>query len=410
MLVVSTGRHTPCHFLAQLGNITQQSNSQANRRGNEAWQFQEKLMRISTRLAVVAALACMAPGAIADTNVQTPPAPTTSPSFTFDQEKQGSLRVIQQFRACKSSSEISALLTNSSAAQMAVIECTGIGLVAGFQSMSDKPKDPNLIKDLTAFLNGYGLNDKTMPKNSLANLPASAMAHGREMLAGLGPFELRVDKLSTDVKVEPPFSGWPADTNGYKMIYLSPDSLKVTVTGPITAAQMPTTFTTKYEEGAWRIDFGDMTKMAQARPSGGDVSGTDKSHAKTPGAAAAKLFEAVKNDDLPEVKGLLASHPSLIEARDDQGQTPLLADSFWDHQDIAKYLLTHHASVDAKDNIGTTALMQAASFDHVATAQLLLAHGASVNAKDDFGHTALNSAKQMKNDDMVKLLRSHGGK
>jgi len=362
-------------------------------------------MRISTTFAIVTAFACLAPCALADNNTPAPAA-TSGPTFTFDAEKQGSFAAIQQFRSAKSTTEFATVLTNSSAAQLAVIESIGIALIAGFQSMGEKQTDPNLSKDLTAYLNGYGLNDNTMPKNSLAGLPASATSHGREMLAGLVPFEQRADKLSTDSKITPPAAGWPADQSGYKMTYLAPDAVKVTVVGPNTATQMPKTFTTKYEDGAWRIDLGDLTKTAQVSPS----SGPSTSYPKTPGAAAAKLFDAVKNDDIHGVKTILAAHPALIEARDDQGQTPLIAVGFWDHLDVAQFLVAHHANVNAHDNTGTTALMQAASFDHLETAQLLLAHGAAVNQKDDFGHTALDQAKQMKNADVEKLLVSHGAK
>ena len=362
-------------------------------------------MRISTRFAIVAAVACLAPSALADNDAPAPTAAST-PVFTLDAKKQGSFDAIQQLRSAKSSIDFSKVLSNNTAAQMAVIESMGIALIAGFEGMGEKQPDPNLSKDLMAYLNGYGLNEKTMPKNSLANLPASAALHGREMLAGIAPFELRAEKLSTDSKMTAPAAGWPADQSGYKMTDLGPDAVKVTVIGPNTAVQMPKTFTTKYEDGAWRVDLGDLTKMAQVTPS----NGPSTSYPKTPGAAAAKLFDAVKNDDIHGIKVILNSHPALIEARDDQGQTPLIAVGFWDHLDVAQFLVAHHASVNAHDNTGTTALMQAASFDHLETAQLLIAHGAAVNQKDDFGHTALDQAKQMKNDDVEKLLVSHGGK
>jgi ankyrin repeat protein len=66
--------------------------------------------------------------------------------------------------------------------------------------------------------------------------------------------------------------------------------------------------------------------------------------------------------------------------------------------------------VNAKDEDGVTPLHEAALWGHNEVAELLIANGAEVNAKDDDDQTALDSAIKDKHTETADLLRKHGGK
>jgi len=66
--------------------------------------------------------------------------------------------------------------------------------------------------------------------------------------------------------------------------------------------------------------------------------------------------------------------------------------------------------VNAKDEDGVTPLHEAALWGHNEVAELLIANGADVNAKNDDGRTPLDSAIKDKHTEIAALLRKHGGK
>ena len=66
--------------------------------------------------------------------------------------------------------------------------------------------------------------------------------------------------------------------------------------------------------------------------------------------------------------------------------------------------------VNAKDEEGGTPLHFATGWDHKEIVELLIDAGADVNAKDDIGDTPLDVAIQLKKTEIAGLLGKHGGK
>jgi ankyrin repeat protein len=81
------------------------------------------------------------------------------------------------------------------------------------------------------------------------------------------------------------------------------------------------------------------------------------------------------------------------------------------HEGVADLLLSNNADVNAKTNDGSTPLLMAAYKGSRDVAELLLDSGADLNAKDGkYGLTALRWATGQHHDDVVKLLRQRGAK
>src|SRR4028119_1423758 len=75
---------------------------------------------------------------------------------------------------------------------------------------------------------------------------------------------------------------------------------------------------------------------------------------------AQDLYHAVQYDDKPKVKALLEVDPTLINAKNAMGWTPLHSAAHWWHPQVALMLIGKGAGVNAKDNNGATPLHEAA--------------------------------------------------
>ena len=78
------------------------------------------------------------------------------------------------------------------------------------------------------------------------------------------------------------------------------------------------------------------------------------------------------------------------------------------HKDVVELLLANKAEVNAKANDGGTPLHAAASGGNKDVVELLLASKAEVNAKDNQGMTPLHLAEIWKHADLVELLLANG--
>lgn len=127
------------------------------------------------------------------------------------------------------------------------------------------------------------------------------------------------------------------------------------------------------------------------------------------GKGATALISAVdsyypyehKDKDRAETVRLLLDAGAEVDARDDEGNTALLANGF--DVKVASLLIEHGADVNARNNRGWTPLFNASSAELV---RFLLQHGASLSIRDNDGKTALENARQYGNPETVALLES----
>ena len=146
------------------------------------------------------------------------------------------------------------------------------------------------------------------------------------------------------------------------------------------------------------------------------------------GAVNDALFFAIEDQPaLKEPPGYVPEVPHAIEAllqkcahvdaRDEDGGTPLMAAAAYGQLPIAKFLVERGADLEARDKHGNTALLDAACDCAVATMpdasnviQFLLERGADVNAANKEGNTALiiASGGGVVKTEIVRLLLQHG--
>jgi ankyrin repeat protein len=126
------------------------------------------------------------------------------------------------------------------------------------------------------------------------------------------------------------------------------------------------------------------------------------------------LFEAAALGMADRARDLLGRDPSSIDTYSHDGWTALHLAAFFGRKEIAAILLDHGAPVNARsrnERFGReiTPLHAAAANRQLAVAELLLDRGAEVNAKDRSGFTPLALAADGRNDVLVILLLERGG-
>ena len=121
----------------------------------------------------------------------------------------------------------------------------------------------------------------------------------------------------------------------------------------------------------------------------------------------ALLFFAVKIGNKAVVKILLANGAQ-IEARDNNGDTPLLCAANYGHKDVVEILLKNKARIEATDRVRGTPLHNAAMCGSKAVVEILLANGAQIEAADKEGGTPLHNAAMCGHKDVVVILLANG--
>lgn len=93
-----------------------------------------------------------------------------------------------------------------------------------------------------------------------------------------------------------------------------------------------------------------------------------------------------------------------VNAKNNNGLTPLHQAAVSGHKDAVELLLANKADVNAKSNNGETPLHMAVMLGRKDVAKVLLAHGADVNAKANSGFMPLHIAALMGSKDVAELL------
>jgi ankyrin repeat protein len=123
-------------------------------------------------------------------------------------------------------------------------------------------------------------------------------------------------------------------------------------------------------------------------------------------AISPEYFSTIRNGDLQQLRHAL-DHGANANARDEQGNTPLILAAVYADVQAMKLLIEHDADVNAANIAGVTPLIRAA-FDFDKT-KLLIEHGANVNVRSGMGNTPLILAARPANSHRtVELLLNHG--
>lgn len=107
----------------------------------------------------------------------------------------------------------------------------------------------------------------------------------------------------------------------------------------------------------------------------------------------AEIHTLVGKGYFKEVERLLRRDPSLANAKDNHGRTPLHVAAVINKDDMVKLLIKNGANPNARDEHDRTPLIESAATGSLETIKLLIKHSAKLEVKDrDTGRTALLEA------------------
>lgn len=126
-------------------------------------------------------------------------------------------------------------------------------------------------------------------------------------------------------------------------------------------------------------------------------------------SASLEFIKAVKERDGNKATNLLRDNPpGLVDARDDDGNTPLIITIARQDADWAGFLINKGADVDRPGRGGDTPLIAAARVGFEEAVEWLISVHAKVDATNRMGETALIVAVQQREVPLVRLLLNAG--
>jgi ankyrin repeat protein len=122
------------------------------------------------------------------------------------------------------------------------------------------------------------------------------------------------------------------------------------------------------------------------------------------------LFERCVAGLTTDVLAAIDNDPALLETHNGDGWTPLHLAAFFGHPELAKALLNRGADVDARSTnmMKNTPLHAAVAGCKADVIRVLVDRGANVNARQHGGWTPLHGAAQSGDREIVELLLAHG--
>jgi ankyrin repeat protein len=127
--------------------------------------------------------------------------------------------------------------------------------------------------------------------------------------------------------------------------------------------------------------------------------------------AQKQMLKAAKSGNVAAVRLLLEADPSLVDARDTDGSTPLHCAAWKGHAEVAALLLDHGADIHARnlnEHWGDTPLHAAAHGNQRAVAELLIDRGADLHAVNPAGRTPLQETEIHRATPVANLLKQRG--
>ncbi|ORE17803.1 hypothetical protein BCV71DRAFT_235489 [Rhizopus microsporus] len=123
-----------------------------------------------------------------------------------------------------------------------------------------------------------------------------------------------------------------------------------------------------------------------------------------------KLFlKSASSGDLEKMQKYLETMKPFIDinAKDEDGTTPLIYAACFGKYEIAQALLQAGAKADSQDSHGWTALMWATTNNHEALVKLLVEHGASSQTRSAKGRTAFDFVKSENSNKIADILANN---
>jgi len=119
------------------------------------------------------------------------------------------------------------------------------------------------------------------------------------------------------------------------------------------------------------------------------------------------LMYAAENGDSAMIE-ILLNHGADVNDKPEDGFTALISSCLFNHLEASIILIENGADINAQNMYGATPLMIAAAYGYYIIADMLLFYGAGTEISDSYGNTALNIAATNGFDDIVSLLLEKG--
>ncbi|MFC1724792.1 ankyrin repeat domain-containing protein [candidate division KSB1 bacterium] len=125
-------------------------------------------------------------------------------------------------------------------------------------------------------------------------------------------------------------------------------------------------------------------------------------------SSAQEIFKSAQEGDLAKIKELTADNSELVNAKDDDSNTPIFYAALGGHLDIIKFLIEKNAEADIKNKDAETPLHYAAYGGNNNVVLFFVQKGLDINAQTIYGYSPLHYAVLSGKKDAVKTVIVNG--